>query len=75
MEGRSMKSKCAIESLRLAGVSGDYLAYPWASSRVSWSRLPRTVSSWVFNIFTDGDSTISLGCMCQFNCPYGSIDV
>lgn len=70
-----MKNRRAIELLMLAGISGDHLAYSLASSRLSGSRLPRTVSSWVFNIFADGDSTVSLGCLCQFNLPYSSVDV
>ena len=71
MEKRAMKNKCAIESLRLAGTSGDHLAHPLAQSRVSWSRLPRTVSTWVFNTPTDGDLTIFLGYLGQFNDPRG----
>ena len=34
-------------------------------SRVSWSRLPRTVSSQVLNVSKDGDSTTSLGSLYQ----------
>lgn len=66
-----MKNRCAIESLRLAGTSGDHLAHPLAQSRVSWSRLPRTVSSRVCNISMDGDATICLGYLGQFNHPHG----
>jgi len=39
--------------------SGDHLVQPPSSSRVSWSRLSRTMSSCVLSIFTAGKCTTS----------------
>lgn len=43
------------QSQRLAGTCGDHLVQP----------LLRASSSWVLNIFQDGDATTSLGNLCQ----------
>lgn len=37
------------------------LSPPPCSGRVTWSRLPRTMSIWIFNISKEGDAITSLG--------------
>lgn len=50
------------QSFRLEGISSDHLVQPClGSSRVNYSGLPRTTSSWVTSISTVRDSTSSLG--------------
>jgi len=49
----------------LEGTSGDHLAQPLCQSRVTYSRLHRTLSRQVLNISKEGDSTASLGSLFQ----------
>ena len=51
--------------LRLEGISGDHHVQPSCSSRVTWIRLPRTMSRWILNISKSGHSTTSLRNLCQ----------
>jgi len=57
-----------LQSHRMVGVrrdSGDHLVQPPCRSRVTYSRLHRTVSRWVLSISREGDSTTSLGSLFQ----------
>ena len=45
--------------------SGGWLVQSPCTRMVSQSRLSRTVSSWVLNVSSDGDSRASLGNLCQ----------
>jgi len=54
-----------IEWLRLAGTSEGHLVQPSSSSRVTQSWLLRTVPRWLLSISHVGDSTTSLGNLCQ----------
>lgn len=47
--------------------SGVHLVQPPSSSRVSYSRLPTTISSWVLNFSTDRDPTTSQGNLFQWS--------
>ena len=49
----------------LEGTSVGHLVQPPCRSRVTYSRLHRTLSRWVLNISTEGDSTTSLGSLFQ----------
>lgn len=51
--------------VEVESTSGDCLFQPPAQSRGSKGRLPSTVSSWILNIWKDGDSTTSLGNLFQ----------
>ena len=51
--------------LRLGGTSGGHRLQPPCSSRVTHSRLPRTMSRRLLSTSKDGDSTTSLGSLCQ----------
>jgi len=53
------------ECLGLEGTSVGHLVQPLCRSRVTYSRLHRTLSRWVLNISRDGDSTTSLGSLFQ----------
>ena len=57
----------------LAGTSGDHLVQPPCSSRVSWSRLPRTMSSQVLNVSNDGDATTSGQPVPMFNHSHSEV--
>ena len=43
----------------------SHLVQPPCRSRVTYSRLHRTLSRWVLNISREGDSTASLGSLFQ----------
>ena len=49
----------------LEGTSVGHPVQPSHRSRVTYSRLQRTLSRWVQNISREGDSTTSLGSLCQ----------
>jgi len=49
----------------LEGTSGDDLVQAPCRSRVTYSRLHRTLSRWGLSISREGDSTTSLGNLCQ----------
>ena len=51
--------------LGLEGTSVGHLVQHPRRSRVTYSRLQRTLSRWVLNISREGDSTTSLGSLCQ----------
>ena len=51
----------------LEGTSVDQLVQPSCQSRVTYSRLHRTVSRLVLNISREGESTTSLGNLFQFS--------
>ena len=53
------------ECLGLEGTSVGHLVQPSCRSRVTYSRLHRTLSRWVLNISREGDSTTSLGRLFQ----------
>ena len=53
------------ERLRLEGTSGGHLVQPLCSSRATHSWLARTMSRQLLSISKDGDSTTSLGNLCQ----------
>ena len=55
--------------LRLEGTCGGHLVQPPCSSRATYSWRPRTVPKWLLNISKDGDSTASLGSLCQCLVP------
>lgn len=50
---------------RLTGTSGSYPVYSPCSDRTTSSQLLKTLSRQLFSIFRDGDSTVSLGNLCQ----------
>jgi len=49
----------------LEGTSVDHLVQPPCRSRVTYSRLHRTLSRWVLNTAREGNSTTSLGSLFQ----------
>ena len=49
----------------LEGTSVGLVVQPICQSRVTYSRLHRTLSRWVLNISREGDSTTSLGSLFQ----------
>jgi len=53
------------DCLRLERTSESQLVQAPCSSRTTYSQLPRTVSRWLLNISKEGDSTASLGNLCQ----------
>ena len=53
------------EWLTLEKTSGGHLVQPPCSSKATLSKLPRAMSSKVLNNSKDGDSTTSLGNLCQ----------
>ena len=57
-----------ITEYRMVGAGRDLCGSPSPTpcwSRVTQSRLHRTASKWVLNISREGDSTASLGSLCQ----------
>lgn len=53
------------ECLKLEGAAGCHLVQPLWSSRDTYSRLLRVMSSWLLNISQEGHPTSSLGKLCQ----------
>lgn len=51
--------------LRLEGMSGCQQVQHLCSIRDLWNQFPRTVSRWLYNMSRKGDSTTSLGKLCQ----------
>jgi len=49
----------------LEGTSVGHLVQPPCRSKVTYSRLHRTLSRWVLNMSREGDSTSSLGSLFQ----------
>lgn len=54
------------EMLGLEEIYWDHLVWPKCTSRASWTRLPRTMSTWLLSISTDGDSTTCPSYLFQF---------
>jgi len=78
-------SSLSAQNHRMVGVGRDLCGSPSPThcpSRVTQSRLHRTMSRRVLNISREGDSTASLGSLCQgsvtlrgkkfFSCPTGT---
>ena len=59
------KSSGCHRMVEVEGTSGGHLVQHPCSSRVTYSRLPRTISRQLLNISMNGDSTTSLGNLCQ----------
>jgi len=55
----------------LEGTSVGHLVQPSCRSRVTQSRLHRTMSRWGLNISREGDSTTSLGSLCRGSITLG----
>ena len=53
------------QRLRLEGNSGGHPVQPHCSSRATYSQFPRTMTRQLLSISKDGDSTSSLGNLCQ----------
>ena len=53
------------ESLKLEGTAGRHLVQPPCSGRAAESWLPRTMAKQLLNISKNGESTTSLGNLCQ----------
>lgn len=58
-----MYASVMLQNHRLTG-TGGHLQSP-AQIRVTYRRLLRTMSTWLLNIFEDGDSIASMGNLCQ----------
>ena len=62
---KESQSHRITECSGLEGTSVSHPVQPSCRSRVTYSRQHRTLSRWILNISGEGDSTTSLGSLCQ----------